>query len=121
MNNNNYKIDLASAVKIIKPYSGEDQEDINNWLREFGLLTSACGLSEEETSRALICSLRGIALSWVSSVYEKTPGISFVEIKSSLSARFTSRMRCDVMLKELYDLFPQNLENYFSMLERATY
>ncbi|KCZ73904.1 hypothetical protein H311_05135, partial [Anncaliia algerae PRA109] len=111
----------ASAVKIIKPFSGENQEDVNSWLRDFNLLTSACGLSEEETIRALICSLRGVALSWVSNLYEVTPNISVTEIKTSLALRFTSRMRCDLILKELYESCPNNLENYFKLLEKSSY
>ena len=61
--NNYLKVDMATATKSIKDFSGTEQEDVISWIRDCKLVAKVGGLTVEELTRIMILALRGNALS----------------------------------------------------------
>ena len=49
----NIKYDMATAIKMISPFSGNASQDINIWLRNFRLYTNVYGCPQSDLGRIL--------------------------------------------------------------------
>jgi len=116
------KLYMAIATKIIAPFDGNESQDINNWLRDFKLITLAGGLSSVDKSRTLICCLRGNALSWASSFMDKTPSIDFDRLCAAIESRFASKRNISKILQKIFTL-PQvkSIEELNQLIRDANY
>lgn len=44
-----------------------------------------------------------------------------MELKSALNVRFSSRMRCDLILRNIYSNFPKTITEFYDLMEKLTY
>lgn len=69
------KYDMASALKAVKPFTGDGTTDINTWVRDIKLLARIANIPEKEVLTLINLSLRDTALSWAAMTMEETDNI----------------------------------------------
>ncbi|KAF9763573.1 Paraneoplastic antigen-like protein 5 [Nosema granulosis] len=113
---------MATAIKSLRPFEGEEKEDINTWLRDALLVAEIGNLSKEETIRAITLSLRGKALSWASQVLSgKLNTIELPEIVTLMKKRFGGQQNSDITLTRfLSRAEPTSREDFSEMLKDAS-
>jgi hypothetical protein len=52
-------VDMATVLKTIREFSGENEEDATKWLQESRVMTSIAQFDDEQTLVALMMKLRG--------------------------------------------------------------
>lgn len=114
-------LDMATASKILKTFSGEDNEDVSSWIRDALLIARIGRMSEEETVRTMILSLRGKALSWISIILQHQSDISLSTLTSQLSTRFKNqRVSDEKMTRFLNRKMSTTPLEYREVLQEAT-
>ncbi|KAF9750335.1 hypothetical protein NGRA_3459, partial [Nosema granulosis] len=113
---------MATAIKSLRPFEGEEKEDVNTWLRDSLLVAEIGNLSEEETVRAITLSLRGKALSWASQVLTgKLNTIELSELVTLMEKRFGGQQNSDITLTRfLSRTEPNTREDFSEMLKDAS-
>ncbi|KRH92925.1 LTR retrotransposon, partial [Pseudoloma neurophilia] len=125
-NNNKFNYDMASAVKIMPRFSGEDTEDVTVWLRDCALVAVTAMMSEDTTLRAMILALDGKARSWASQATQGkiTTRDSFVQL---IKGRFSNQCSNNITLTRFlstsqaasYDDFAKLLKDATLLFERS--
>ena len=126
MGNNSINVstqyDMATATKMLSPYSGDGTQDINIWLRNFRLFTSLYGYPQSDLGRIIICCLQGAALTWASAYVAKQKVIDFEEICQALENRFSSRRNVNQVLRKILQAaVPKSSRELSEILEDANY
>ncbi|KAI5149382.1 hypothetical protein ENBRE01_0870 [Enteropsectra breve] len=89
--NNKIHFDMATMVKIVKPFTGSPDEDAEIWIQTFTLLADANDIDEARRPQIMICCLRETALQWAAEVMAMSKYLSFNEIISLFKLRFSGR------------------------------
>ncbi|MGL4850996.1 MAG: reverse transcriptase domain-containing protein [Clostridium sp.] len=117
LNNN-----MATAIKVVKPFEGEVGEDVTVWLRDTLMICRISGLSGEETSKVIILALRGKALSWASqTIQNDLENVSLEGIVDALKKRFGAQRNSDMTLSRFLNTqTPISRQDFSELLKDAT-
>ncbi|KAF9761367.1 hypothetical protein NGRA_2695 [Nosema granulosis] len=113
---------MATAVKTVKPFGGEEEEDVEAWLRKLTLIGEVAQWSENEMCRVVIMSLKGKALSRASQVQVgKVEMLDFTTIRDLIKKRFGSSSRSEISLTRFIELeIPKTRAEYSAILRSVT-
>ena len=118
----NIKYDMATAIKMISPFSGNASQDINIWLRNFRLYTNVYGCPQSDLGRILLCCLQGEALTWASAYLSKVNVLDFESISTALETRFSSRKNVNQIIRKIVQSpVPKSSSELSKMFEDANY
>ena len=94
--------DMATAMKMISPFYGNNNEDINEWIERFNVTTAMLGFNSEDSRRLLAASMRGAATSWLAKIKMDNPQATLQTIISSLKMRFTSKEKVSKVARKIF-------------------
>lgn len=119
---NKYSFDMATVIKTVKSFEGNDGDDVGLWLRDVSMVAEIAGLDERETVRLILFSLRGKGLSWASQVLRgRTDQVALLELQSLMMKRFGAQQNTDITLSRfLSTTVPQSREEFSKLLCDAT-
>ncbi|MGL4848941.1 MAG: hypothetical protein ACRC28_08430, partial [Clostridium sp.] len=118
----NSKFDMATAVKTVTSFGGEEEEDVGTWIRDILLVAEVLGWQEEEMVRVVVVSLKGKARSWASQILGgKISSLDWKSLNDLLRRRFCASRIGQVTLTKFCALgIVQSREEYSEMLRQAT-
>ncbi|KAF9762239.1 hypothetical protein NGRA_2142 [Nosema granulosis] len=121
-NHNNEVFDMATAVKTVRPFEGEEGEDIDTWWRDLLLIGEVACWTEDNITRVAIMCLIGKALSWASQVLRgKIDQITLETLIAMTKKRFGSSSNKEVALTKFINLpTAKSNQEYSEMLRMAT-
>ncbi|KAM0685517.1 hypothetical protein COBT_003272 [Conglomerata obtusa] len=115
------KSDMASALAALRTYEGREDEDINGWLKEAGLIATMANLKDEHLLKLVVLRLRGKARSWAAEIFSIYSNIDYYEFKLRIESRFQSTTaKHNVLKKFLTFPNPATKKEYDDLLHLAT-
>ncbi|MGL6009302.1 MAG: retroviral-like aspartic protease family protein [Culicoidibacterales bacterium] len=110
---------MATVSKSVGEYSGEDDEDIQEWVDSVEVIAQLTGLAERDVIRIVVLALRKRAKSWGMALIRNDKNVNWVVLKSGLIARFSNHKKADETLArflstpeaESYDGYVQLLKD----------
>ncbi|KAF9760730.1 hypothetical protein NGRA_3042 [Nosema granulosis] len=95
----NKTINMATAMKSLKEFTGTEEEDVELWLRESKLVTTLLNVNDRDTVKILVLKLKGKALSWATHLLNPEIGLpNWEEFLKMISKRFTTKHISDSIL-----------------------
>ncbi|KAM0686621.1 hypothetical protein COBT_002153 [Conglomerata obtusa] len=119
--NGELRSDMASALAALRTFEGKDNEDINGWLKEAGLIASMANLRDEELLKLVVLRLRGKAQSWAAETFSIYNNIDIFDFKCRIESRFQSTTAKHGALKKFLSFpNPSTKTEYDELLHLAS-
>lgn len=118
---NNQLIDMASVSQALRPFSGEKEEDPNQWLRDVRMVCQAVGLNEVQVFTMIKLKLRDQAQSWAAQVLAEDNNMELSVFLPRFVERFGGNVSAHLILnKFLARSITGDREVYIEMLKEGT-
>lgn len=123
--NKDLNYDMATTAKsptIIPQFSGKSDEDVSTWARDARFICQLYKLDDVAGIRSICQSLSGAAFSWIREELTRNANTTIENIILGLESRFSSRLHLTTVAQRFQcDLIPNNIEDYFKMIQDANY
>ena len=112
---------MATVQKAMSEFAGEEKENVEEWIKTLELLSGLASLTEIETIRVAVFSMRGQARVWVSSLFSSDTQLSWSVLKTELKTRFsTQKITAEVLNKFFSRAQAKSYNEYLDLLREAS-
>jgi hypothetical protein len=116
---NKCALDMATAIKTTRTFGGSVSEDVGRWLRDALLIAEIAELSDGQTVKLLLVSLRDAAMAWASQTFGGKPIIiGKDELVELMKKRFGAMQHTDVTLSRFISASVLTTRDEFTALCR---
>ena len=85
------KVDMATVLKSVGEFKGEDGEDIQKWIDCTENICKRCGYNEEAITIIASLALRGDPKDWANNILREEPDIQWQQFRSRIIGMFSSQ------------------------------
>ncbi|MGL6008750.1 MAG: hypothetical protein ACRC1D_04765, partial [Culicoidibacterales bacterium] len=111
---------MATVTKAIGEFSGNDDENVEEWLRTVEIMCRLAQLNDGDAVRTAIFGLRGVARTWATNLLNINIQISWTNFKHEMRTRFASTKETAEVLSRFFSRGQSgSYDEYSSLLRDA--
>ena len=119
--NGSFNYDMATATKSIREFSGNENEDVNLWIKMCRVTANVNNIPDELLLTLMINSLRGMAQEWLAEFCSNENRIDLVTFIEKIQARFPTTANDSKILNRFLEIKSiSSREHFRSMASDAT-